>query len=1505
MAKKNIQPETDQTPHPIAELGLLNDLPTPIWVEDLSAVKLEFDRLRAEGVRDFHQHLSQNLQLVKELMAKVKVLDVNQATIDFHRARSKADLFAHFAEIFPEEGLPVLAEELALLAEGKTLIDLEEPMYTVDGERKLVAFRCSVAPGAEADLSKILITNIDITLLKESEDRFRRFSEATLEGLVFHENGIIFDGNPACQAMFGFSSMDELLGRNMLEFVLPEFRPLVLQKMQLEEVHPYEMVCIRSDGSHFPVETSTRTYRSGNRVMRASSIRDITERKRLEAEIQASYQRRGSQMEVSREVAQQIASAPDIDAIFPLVVTLIKERFGYYHAQIFRYDPALDAIVLVTGYGEAGQKMLAAEHKLVMGHGVVGTAAQTGQAILAAETAKDPDWRPNQFLPQTKGELAVPIKFREEILGILDVQSETANTLTQEDVILLENLAGQIAVVIDHTRSLERANVFHALVDSAGQGIGFADLQGNVVYLNAALAQMFGVSNPKEAEGKPVLNYYPVEQHAFVIEKLQEATQKGQWTGELTIQPANSSSKLTPSINNIFVVRDRHGNPQYFGNAVTDITERKKAELETQETLRQLERLNQTINQANWSDYQGELESANAYTYHNLQIEAGLPFQEEVATVWESQQTLYPQADSGTLVTPLTVRGETIGALGLAAGEVELNDEDVALLESISEQVALALESARLFSQTQISEANLRNLIENAPESIIVIDTTTGLFTAPNENAIKLYGLSREELVKVGPAEMSPEYQPDGRLSREAAREKLDEALNGGSPVFEWLHKNAQGEFIPCEIHLTRLPGEHPQVRANVVDITERKKAEDALRQNDEALRRQNEYLATAAEVSRLVTSTLDLETLFSRTVDLVKSRFGYYFVSIFTVDELGMNAVLREGTGLVGNEMKSRRHSLPVGSKSIIGSVTATGTTMVANETATHPIHRPNPLLPETQAEAGIPLKIGSRIIGALDIQAHEVDAFHPDDIAVLETLADQISVAIDNANSYDLAQKAVAEMRELDRIKSQFLANMSHELRTPLNSIIGFSRVILKGIDGPITEQQNQDLVAIYSSGQHLLGLINDILDSSKIEAGKMELSLEEISIADTANSVLSTSVGLLKDKPVKLKSEIAPDTPTVRADPMRIRQVLLNFISNAVKFTDEGSVTITARVQTGQNNLQELVVSIIDTGPGISQEDQKKLFQAFSQVDASPTRATGGTGLGLSIAQRMVELHGGKVGVISEVGKGSTFYFTLPLFHQPKADRNLSGERIILCVDDDPQVISLYERYLQPQGFKVVPVVSPANARDAAKRLKPYAITLDIMMPEIDGWTVLEQLKSDPETRNIPVIICSIVEEEEKGFSLGAADYLVKPILEEDLVIALNRLNGDGAIHAVLIIDDSADDLRLMEKIINEQSTFQPILAEGGEQGWQKLISEPPDAVILDLFMPGLDGFAILERMRTTPGLRDLPVVVVSGMDLTAEQKKQLENLGKQMLQKGMLTESELFATLNKALKRLEYK
>lgn len=668
-----------------------------------------------------------------------------------------------------------------------------------------------------------------------------------------------------------------------------------------------------------------------------------------------------------------------------------------------------------------------------------------------------------------------------------------------------------------------------------------------------------------------------------------------------------------------------------------------------------------------------------------------------------------------------------------------------------------------------------------------------------------------------------------------------------------------------------------------------------------ESLQRRNTYLAASSEIGRLVTSTLDLNTIFTRTVNLVSDRLGFYFAAIYQVEEEGFHAILREATGGAGESMKIQRHRVAVGSQTLIGQAAETGELVLANDVRTEPLYQPNPLLLDTQSEVAIPLKVGGKVLGVIDIQSTQAHAFTPDDLSVLQSLADQVAVAINNATLYDESQELIKNLKEVDQLKSQFLANMSHELRTPLNSIIGFSRVILKGIDGPVTDMQQQDLTAIYNSGQHLLGLINDILDLARIEAGKMELNFEEVHLSEMIHSVFSTAKGLVKEKPIQLVENVPSDMPTIRGDTMRVRQVLLNLISNAAKFTDEGSITVETQVQKAPNGNLEALINVIDTGPGISQEGQEKLFKAFSQVDGSATRKSGGSGLGLSICANLVQLHGGRIGVSSVEDRGSTFWFTMPLHDQPTLQIP-QDKKVVLAIDDDPQVINLYERYLTPQGYHVVPLTEPGRAKERIKELKPYAVTLDIMMPNIDGWSVLTDLKSDPATRDIPIIICSIVEQTDRGFNLGAADYLVKPILEDDLVHALDRLNRKGSIQRVLVIDDDPNDLRLIEKILTEHGNYKTILAEGGRKGWEILNTNPPDAVILDIFMPEMDGFTILEKLREEPALREIPVLVVSGGGLTVEQQKHLADYGQRLITKGSLKENDLLASIENALRRI---
>ncbi len=848
---------------------------------------------------------------------------------------------------------------------------------------------------------------------------------------------------------------------------------------------------------------------------------------------------------------------------------------------------------------------------------------------------------------------------------------------------------------------------------------------------------------------------------------------------------------------------------------------------------------------------------------------------------------------SYTAIFPIISNDIVIGTLGVDMHEKDsrLDANQIALLETTLAPISTTISRLRAEEALTRSETDLRALFSSMEDVVLVYDR--------NGRYMRIAPTNPSRLIK-------PPEELLGRLIHEVLpKETADRFLKAIQQTLD------SAETIQLEYDLT-VGNETYWFLANLSklddnnvfwvarDITERKKSE-------ESIRRRNEYLATSSEIGKIVTSTLDLNTIFVRTVNLIIERFSFYHASIFIVEETGFNAVLRESTGKAGAEMKRNKHTLQLNEKSIVGKVTLDGQAVIVNDVMTDPLHKFNPLLPETRAEAAIPLRIGNRIIGAIDIQSKTTGAFKDDEVSVLQTVADQVAVAIDNARSFELSQQAVMEMREIDRLKSQFLANMSHELRTPLNSIIGFSRVIIKGIDGPVTELQQQDLTAIYNSGQHLLGLINDILDLSKIEAGKMELAFDEVNIVDVTSSVLSTMSGLIKDKPIQMKRIIEPNLPTVRADAIRIRQVMINLLSNASKFTDEGDIVVNVGLRPGSSGRSEMRVSVTDTGPGISQQDQTKLFQPFSQVDDSPTRKTGGTGLGLSICQHIINMHGGRIWIESEVGKGSTFHFTLPLFRKEKENEPTpSGNKIILAIDDDPQVIALYERYLHPQGYQVIPLSDPTRAVELVKQVKPFAVTLDIMMPGIDGWQVLDNLKGDPETRDTPVIVCSIIGELEKGFNLGATDYLVKPILEDDLVNALDRLNADGSIREVLVIDDDPDDLRLIGKILTDDGRYKAILAEGGRMGWDMISSgNPPHAVILDLFMPEMDGFKILENMQASQKLRDVPVIVISGMEISAEQKNQLSEFGQRLLSKGSFNEKELLTSIQRSLERVHAK
>jgi signal transduction histidine kinase/CheY-like chemotaxis protein len=487
---------------------------------------------------------------------------------------------------------------------------------------------------------------------------------------------------------------------------------------------------------------------------------------------------------------------------------------------------------------------------------------------------------------------------------------------------------------------------------------------------------------------------------------------------------------------------------------------------------------------------------------------------------------------------------------------------------------------------------------------------------------------------------------------------------------------------------------------------------------------------------------------------------------------------------------------------------------------------------------------------------------------------------------------QAANQELARANKLKSEFLANVSHELRTPLSAIIGFSQILLDGIDGPVNDEQMQDIVQVNKSGQSLLSLINQILDLSKIEAGKMELTLERIELPALITSVLEGISPLAQEKGLRIDTRFAPALPAVEADPARLKQILINLLSNAVKFTDRGHLEVIA-----QPSGRMVRIAVKDTGIGISTEAQKLIFDEFVQGDGSSTRRHGGTGLGLSIARKLVEMHGGAITVVSEPGLGSTFTFTVPAWAASQAttlplqsrplrrpNQGLPGTAI-LVVDDDPSVRQLIARHLEQDGWKTVQASNATDALQLARESRPMLITLDIMMPDASGWWVLEKLKEDPKTAGIPVLVVTIVEDQRLVFALGASDYLGKPYDRGALIAKIHRLLPQLDHKRVLVVDDDPEARAMLAKILKEEHA-EVVGAASGDEAMTLIAQAPPDLVLLDLMMPGMSGFEMVARLRAQPGGASIPVMIVSAKELTAEDVLTLNGHVQRFVAKGSI-------------------
>jgi signal transduction histidine kinase/DNA-binding response OmpR family regulator len=493
----------------------------------------------------------------------------------------------------------------------------------------------------------------------------------------------------------------------------------------------------------------------------------------------------------------------------------------------------------------------------------------------------------------------------------------------------------------------------------------------------------------------------------------------------------------------------------------------------------------------------------------------------------------------------------------------------------------------------------------------------------------------------------------------------------------------------------------------------------------------------------------------------------------------------------------------------------------------------------------------------------------------------------------------------RAATQAKSRFLANMSHELRTPLNAIIGYSEMLQEEAEDAGQESFIPDLRKVTRAGRHLLELINDVLDLSKIEAGKMELYLETFDIPSMIEEVCATVQPLAQKNANTIEVRCPADLGAMRADLTKVRQALFNLLSNASKFTKNGKIMIEAAREIPSNNGQWIIFRVSDTGIGMTPDQLAHVFEAFSQADASTLRNFGGTGLGLTITKTFCEMMGGDVAVTSQPGHGSVFTIRLPAEvrdstaepdpeSQPERVQLPGAGKTILVIDDDADTRNVLERFLNRKGFQVECAANGQEGLRLARKLRPAAITLDVLMPGMDGWAVLSTLKSDPAVANIPVVMLTIVDDKNLGYGLGATDYLIKPVDRERLAEILMKFRNMPLSRSALVVDDEEPARKILVQIL-EKENWKVVEAENGLVALERMSERRPDLILLDLIMPRMNGYQFVTELQKHEEWKSIPIIVITARDVTIQDRVRLNGYVEKVVPKHALNQEALLAEI----------